>query len=178
MAASAMSDLSRIWCQMRFTLTSKLFIIYHGCVNTHDKVNVSTQLWDVDHSLGWRKYIQLWDLDHSVGWRKATRGIPDKKSAKNHRPGVAWFCQQRGSKNKNSTCPTTWDNSEATSLFLLKAPLGREVPANQTLRIAVDVRDGVVVIVFPVYLGAANYRLHGKVSEDSLCRRHRSWPYD
>ena len=35
-----------------------------------DKVSMSTRLWDLDHSAGWRKYIRIWDLDHFAGWRK------------------------------------------------------------------------------------------------------------
>ena len=135
LAASEMSYLSRIlWCQMRLTLTSK-FRVYQCCVSTHGKVSMSTRLWhlnnsigydkyirfwDKDHSTGWHMYIRLWDLDHSVGWLKATRGIPREMSAKNHRPGVKWLCQQRGSENKNSNCHTKWDNSESKWLPLLQ----------------------------------------------------------
>ena len=72
LAASAMSDLSRIWCQMRLTLTSKLRV-YQCCLSVHGKVNMSTRLWHLDHSIGWRKYIRFWHLDHSIGWRKYIR---------------------------------------------------------------------------------------------------------
>ena len=130
-----------------------------------DKVNMSTRLlhldqsigwhkyirfWDQDHSVVWRKYIRLCDLDHSAGWRRSTRGIPREMSAKNQGPGVVWLCQQRGSENKNSTYLTKWNNSEAACLPLLQiARLRREVPADQALWIAVDVRDGMVVMVVP-----------------------------
>ena len=86
LAASAMSDLSRIWCQMRLALTSKL-IVYQCCVSMYGEVSLSTRLWHLNHSIGWRKYIRFWDQDYSegwrkciwlwdsAGWRKATRGI-------------------------------------------------------------------------------------------------------
>ena len=173
-AALAMSDLGRIRCQMYFTLTSKLRC-YLCWVSMHGKSNMSTRLWnfdhsagwrqyirfwDQDHSAGWRQYIRFWDQDHSAGWRKAIRGISHETSAKSHRPEVAWLCQQRGSENKNSTCSTKWENSEATCLPLLQiARLGREVPANQVLRIAVDIRDGVVVIVVPKIPGCSKLPL-------------------
>ena len=89
------------------------------------------RFWNQDQSVGWRKFIRLWDLDHSTGWHKAT----SEMSAKNYQHVVAWLCQQRGSENKNSTCPTKWDNSEATCSPLLQIAFpGRDVPANQTLR--------------------------------------------
>ena len=129
---SATSDLSRLYCQMRPTLTSKRRV-YQCCVSMHGKVNMSTRLWHLDHSIGWckcirfwnqdhsagwRKYIRLWNLNHSAGWRKATRDIRRKMAAKNHWSGVAWLCQQRRSENKNLPCPTKCDGSDATCLSL------------------------------------------------------------
>ena len=123
---------------------------YQCCVSTLGKVNMSTRLWYLDHSIGWRKYIRfwdqghsavwrkyillwdlnhsavwrkyirLWDLDHSTGWRRATRGISREMSAKNQGPDVAWLCKQRGNENKNSTYLTKWNNSEAACLPLLQ----------------------------------------------------------
>ena len=125
---------------MRLILTSKLRVC-QCCVSMHAKVNISTRLWhlnnsigwrkyirfwDQDHSAGWRKFIRLWDLDHSAGCRKATRCIPREMFAKNHRPGVEWLCQQQGSEKNNSTCPTKRDNLEATCLPLLAGSLSRE----------------------------------------------------
>ena len=98
--------------------------------------------------------------------------------AKNHWPGVARLCQQRGSENKNSSCPTKRDNSEATCLLLLQiARLGKEVSTKQALRIAVDVRDGVVVMVVPEIQSCSELPLT-QLPEDSLCRRGLSWPYN
>ena len=128
-----------------------------------------------DRSAGWRKCIRLWDQDHFAGWRKATVSIPREISTKNHRSRVTGLCQQRGSENKNSTCP----NLAPTCLPLIQiARLGREFPANQALQIEVDIRYGMFVIVVPEILVAANYRWHCKVSEDSRCRCRRSWPYN
>ena len=105
---------------------------------------------------------RLWDLDYSTGWRRATRGIPRGMLTKNRRPG--WHgCQQRGNENKNSTCTTQPDNSEAMSAFFLQVSrLGREVSANQALRIAFDVRDDVVVMVVPETPGCCELPLTRK----------------
>ena len=102
--ASAMSDLSRIWCQMRLTLASKLRV-YQRCVSTHSKVSMSTRLWDLNHSVGSRKYIRFWDHELSADWRKATRCIPREMSAKNHRPGVTWLCRQREVRTRTRLVP-------------------------------------------------------------------------
>ena len=143
------------------TLTSKLSVYKLCWISMHGKVSLSTRLWYVDHSADWPKYIRFWDLDDFAGWRKATRSIPREISAKNDRPGLAWLCQQRGSDNKNSTYPTKLGNSEEMSpnLFRYLARLGREIPANQALWIAVDVRDGVVAIVVPEIPGCSELPL-------------------
>ena len=85
LAASAMSDLRRVWCQLRVILTSKLRV-YQCCVSVHGKVNMSTRIWYLDHSIGSRQYIRFCDLDHSAGWHRATGGNPREMSANNHRP--------------------------------------------------------------------------------------------
>ena len=120
LTALAMSNLSRLWCEKRLTLTPK-FRVFQCCVSMLGKVSMCTRLWDLDHSIGWRSYIQFWDqdhspgrhkyirfwnLDHSASWRKATTGIPCEMSAKNHRLGMARLRQPRGSQNKTSICPT------------------------------------------------------------------------
>ena len=144
-------------------------------VAKHAKVGMSTWLWHLDCSIGWRKFIRfwdqnhsaswrkcirLWDLEHSAGWRKATRSIVREMSARNHRPGVAGLCQQRESENKHSTCPNKWDKSEEAWLSILWiAHLGKEVPANQALWIAVDVRDGVADMVVPELSGCCELPL-------------------
>ena len=48
---------------------------------------------------------------------------------------------------------------QRVSLFLYVALLGIEVPANQTLRIAVDVRHGVIVMVVPKISGCGELPL-------------------
>ena len=78
---------------------------------------------------------RLGNLDYSAGWvgafyMRSQRRILDLR--------CVWFCQQRGRENKNWTCSTQWDNSEATWM-----KLGREGAANQALSIAVEVRNGV-----------------------------------
>ena len=92
LAASAMCDPSRIWCQMRLTLTSKLRD-YQCCLSMHGKVNMSAKLWHLDHSIGWRKYIRFWHLDHSIGWRKYIRFWDQVHSAAGWRKYIRFWDQ-------------------------------------------------------------------------------------
>ena len=54
LAASAVSDLSRLWCQMR--LNSEFINV---ALRTLSKVNMSTRLGNLDHSVGGRKFIRF-----------------------------------------------------------------------------------------------------------------------
>ena len=141
LAASAMSDHSRMWCQMRLILTSKL-----GVFNVAQaRIVRSKRLHGFDT---WTSP----QADASI-YGSETRTIV-KADAKQLR-AIRVRCQRRiigttlsaTSENKNSTRLTRRDNSEATCLLLHIARLGREDPTDQAPRIAADVRDGVVVTV-------------------------------
>ena len=95
LAASALSELSRIWCQMCLAVTSKLRVC-QCLVSMHGKVNMYTwrrrlnnsiawrkyiRSWDQDHSAGWCKYIRSWNQDHSAGWCKYIRSCDQDHSA-------------------------------------------------------------------------------------------------
>ena len=154
LAARVMRDLSRIWCQMCLTLPAKLSLSMLR-ISMHDKVNMSTSLWHLDRSISWRnymrfwnqdhsasssKYIRFWNLDHSAGWRQLEAF---HVRCQRRIIVLVWhdFVSNEEVRNKNSTCPARWDNSEATCLPLLQiARLGREVQENQAQRIAIDVR--------------------------------------
>ena len=106
---------------------------------------MSTRVWHLGHSIGWRKCIRFWDQDHSAGWRKYIRIWDLKHSAGCSKQlkefhvscqrriiGLEWHDfvsnEQRGSEKKNSTRLTKWHNSEASCFslsFLQIARLGR-----------------------------------------------------
>ena len=96
-------------------------------------------------------------------------------SAKKHRSGVTWLCQQRESENKHSTCYTKWDNSETTwSASSLDSSSRQKFL--QIKRLMSEVAW--LSWSSQKYLVAANYPWHGKVSEESLCRHRWLWPWN
>ena len=160
--ASAMNDLSRIWCKMSHTPWRQSSRVYPCCVMPiHLYGSVAWTIMQVDAN--------------------RVDAFPDM-SANNRRPVVIWFCQQRESENKNWTCPLyeTIQKRRVTCLPLLALSSGKKFHCWRLMSgmASHHLSYGEVVTVVPEIPECNILLSTQEVSKDGLCRRRWSWPYN